>query len=163
MGRPEFRRSFLRKIPPKGLRGPTKYPKPKAGVVSWEADRRWDADLASYPPSEASKGYRHILVAQDVYSRLIMTEPLTDTRGAPVAQALAEMIRMHGAPAILVSNGSPELDNANVKALRARHNIENRFQEKGDYSTTGHTQHSHQGLETQPGLAHCWRRQSRMG
>ena len=134
--RQEFRRSFLRKIPPKGLRGPNKDPKPKAGVVSWEADRRWDADLISYPPTEVSRGFRYILAVQDVYSRLLMTEPLTDTRGEPVARALAELIRMHGAPAILVTDGGPEFNNANVRALCARHNIEHRFQEPGDYSTT---------------------------
>jgi hypothetical protein len=118
--RQEFRRGFLRKIPPKGLRGPNKDPKPKAGVVSWEADRRWDADLISYPPSEASKGFRYILAVQDVYSRALMTEALTDSRGEPVARALAELIRMHGAPAILVTDGGPEFSNSNVKALCAR-------------------------------------------
>ena len=134
--RQEFRRSFLRKIPPKGLRGPNKDHKPKAGVVSWEADRRWDADLISYPASEASKGFRYILIVQDVHSRALMTEPLTDSRGEPVARALAELIRTHGAPAILVTDGGPEFNNANVKAVCARNNIERRFQEPGDYSTT---------------------------
>ena len=134
--RQEFRRSFLRKIPPRGLRGPNKDPKPTAGVVSWEADRRWDADLISYPPTETSKGFRYILAVQDVHSRLLMTEPLTDSRGEPVAKALTELIRMHGAPAILVTDGGPEFNNSNVKAVCARHNIEHRFQEPGDYSTT---------------------------
>ena len=52
-----------------------------------------------------------------------------------MARVVAGWARMHRAPAILVTDGGPEFDNANVRALRARHNIERRFQEPGGYST----------------------------
>ena len=74
----------------------------RSGVVALHPGERWDADLISYVsfPGKDKDGkvYNYILVAQDVFTRQIFTEPLETNSREAVAGAFEAMTQKHGVP-----------------------------------------------------------------
>ena len=110
----------------------------KSGV--WNLGRprtRWFLDIATYRKNETSNGHRHILVAQDGFSRRLFARPLLSTDGPEVARALSEILdEAKTMPGHIVSDNGPDMKNPEVRALLQRKDIYHEFKEKGDYNVT---------------------------
>ena len=104
-------------------------------------------DVASYPAAQASDGHRFILLAQDRFSRKVFGKPLTNNNGAEIATALRSILAEHGAPAEIVSDQGPDMQNQHVKALLGEHNVEQHFHEKSDWRVSSQLDSAIKGLK----------------
>ena len=111
----------------------------RSGVVALKPGERWDADLISYVsfPGKDKDGkvYKYILIAQDVYTREIFTEPLETNSREAVAGAFEVMLQKHGTPDS-VHTDQGEFEGEAFQKVRDNVYIIHMKQEKGDYDHT---------------------------
>ena len=82
---------------------------------------RWQMDLIQMRNESVVKDgkvYKYILQVIDVFSRFIMTRPLTDKSSATVARALEEVIHEHDAPRVIQCDNGSEFKGGVEKLCR---------------------------------------------
>lgn len=78
--------------------------------------------------SRINRGYRYILIAIDIFSKMAYAEPLNNKRGATVAEAMEKIITQVGRPIRnLHTDDGTEFFNATMRQLLASHGDINHY------------------------------------
>ena len=109
----------------------------RGGVAALRPGERWDADLISYVSfpgkDKGGKVYKYVLVAQDVFTRQIFTEPLETNSREAVAGAFEAMTQKHGAPES-VHTDQGEFEGEAFREVCDNVAVVHMKQDKGDYA-----------------------------
>ena len=110
----------------------------KPGVYNSGRPRsRWFLDILQFPATEASRGFKYILLALDSFSRRLFGRVLGSKSGTQTARALQGILTEAGTPpSEIISDNGLEFKNPEVSGLLERRNIEQTFREKNDYSVS---------------------------
>ena len=107
---------------------------PRGKVVGLRPNERWDIDGIDYSAEPSSDGSKHILVAQDVFSRRVFAEAMPSKKKEAQAAALGFMFSEYGVPERIT--GDLEFDEGPVRALLEKRGVAWVPQEPKDYNAT---------------------------
>ena len=113
-------------------------PKWDGNIVAFDRNHRWAADLIAFTskPAKSNEGtFTHVLLVQDIFTRMLYARPLKSVTDATDAlKSIIEDPRTQGrgVPSRLDTDGAPEFDNGSFKALMREFEIQHVIKDKND-------------------------------
>jgi len=101
-------------------------------VTSRDTNNRWAIDTIHLVARPSKNGDKHIVVAQDIFSRRVFAQATASVSPAAVGQVFEEFVAAHGVPLELSSDEGEEFTNQHFKAILDRLGIMHRLKAPQD-------------------------------